>query len=156
MPLKTVEQLQNLEQTIHSIEAIQNKLTPNQLTSLSLERGRTPIEILAHLRSCADIWTYSIYAMLAAKEEPLLAQINAHQWTATVGYTKLNFLPSFQTFKANRLELLNVLQKLPEESWQKTAIISERQHTVYSQARRMALHEISHCKELQTIVERYG
>jgi len=154
--LDTIEQIQKLEQTLHSIEAVQSRLTPKQLTIASLNRGRTPIEILAHVRSCADIWSYSIYAILATKEEPILAQINTHQWTASLGYTKHPFTPSFQIFRINRLELLSVLRAVTEDSWQKTAIIGDRQHSVYSQVKRMTLHEVSHCKELESIAQMHG
>ena len=61
--------------------------TPQQLTSLVSEFDRTHIyspagqksisvsEIVAHLRACSDVRTFSIYAMLT-EEKPIFPEIN--------------------------------------------------------------------------------
>ena len=41
--------------------------------------SRSAREILAHLRACGDLWTQSIYAMLA-EDEPVLPDINEHKY----------------------------------------------------------------------------
>lgn len=152
-PAEIAEQIESLDACRTRVAAVQAQLTAEQLATSSLDKGRTPVEILAHLRACADLWSYSIYAILSAKEEPILAQLNAHKWSAALDYANLTFDASFNTFKATRAELLHVLHNLPTDTWSKTAMIGERQHSIYSQARRMALHEISHCKELESIAE---
>ena len=37
------------------------------------------VEILAHLRGCSDVWTFSILAMLA-EHEPTLAPMDPRRW----------------------------------------------------------------------------
>lgn len=152
-PSDIAEQIQNLHSCCQRIEAVQNQMSNEQLANLKVNKGRTPLEILAHLRSCADIWSYSIYAILATRDQPILAQINAHKWTDSLGYTKIKFASSFQIFKINRSDLLRVLRTLPSESWDRTARIGDREHSIYSQARRMSLHEVSHCQELESIAK---
>src|SRR5215216_2235134 len=72
-------------------------------------------EILAHLRSCADLWTYSMYAMLA-ENEPAFSDINERKWAKVTGYADLSFAQSFQAYALQRKNLLRVLQALPFES----------------------------------------
>ena len=38
--------------------------------------------------------------------------------------------------------------------WSRGAMIKDRRHTVFSQARRMALHEVTHCEQIEGLVKR--
>lgn len=100
-------------------------------------------DILAHLRSCADLWTHSIYAMLA-ENEPVFSDINERKWAKVTRYVDVPFEESFQAFSLQRANLVRVLKALPLESWERPAIIFERKHTVFTQTRRMAKHEQEH------------
>jgi hypothetical protein len=44
-----------------------------------------------------------------------------------------------------------VLRLLDEAGWAKTANIAGQTHSVFSQARRMALHEGEHCEQIEII-----
>lgn len=109
-------------------------------------------DILAHLRSCADLWTHSIYAMLA-ENEPEFSDINERKWAKVTRYAELPFAESFRAFSLQRKNLLRVLQVLPFESWERSAIIFGRKHTVFTQARRLAKHEIEHMQQLEGLIE---
>lgn len=109
-------------------------------------------DILAHLRSCADVWTHSMYAMLAEKE-PVLPDINERKWAKVTGYADVPFSESFQAFSLQRENLLRVLRVLPFESWEKSAIIFERKHTIFTQARRMSKHEREHCAQIEDLLK---
>lgn len=109
-------------------------------------------DILAHLRSCADLWTHSMYAMLAEKE-PVLPDINERKWAKVTGYAEVAFAESFQAFSLQRENLLRVLKALPPEAWEKSAIIFGRKHTVFTQARRLAKHETEHLAQIKSLLE---
>ncbi len=109
-------------------------------------------DILAHIRSCADVWTHSIYAMLAEKE-PVLPDINERKWTKVTRYAELPFSESLQAFTLHRSSLIRVLQDLPFENWERSAIIFERKHSVFTQARRMARHEMEHCEQVESLLQ---
>jgi hypothetical protein len=111
-------------------------------------------DILAHLRSCADLWTHSIYAMLA-ENEPVFSDINERKWAKVTRYTELPFDESFQAFSLQRKNLLHVLKALPFESWERSAIIFERKHTVFTQTRRMAKHEQEHCEQIESLLSNH-
>jgi uncharacterized damage-inducible protein DinB len=109
-------------------------------------------DVLAHLRSCNDLWTYSIYAMLAEKE-PVLPDINERKWAKVTRYAELPFAESLQVFTLQRSSLLKVLRELSFEDWERSALIFERRHTVFTQARRMAKHEVEHCSQIESLLE---
>jgi DinB family protein len=108
-------------------------------------------DILAHLRSCADLWTHPIYAMLA-ENEPVFSDINERKWAKVTRYEEVSFAESLQVFSLQRENLVRVLQALPFESWERSAIISERKHTVFTQTRRMAKHETEHCQQIASLL----
>jgi hypothetical protein len=108
-------------------------------------------DILAHLRSCADLWTHSIYAMLAEKE-PSLYDINERKWAKVTRYAELPFHQSFQAYSLQRESLVRVLKDLPFDSWERSAMIFERRHTVFTQTRRLAKHESEHLEQVEELL----
>ena len=108
-------------------------------------------DILAHLRSCADLWTHSIYAMLA-ENTPTFSDINEGKWAKVTRYAELPFCDSFHVFSLQRESLLRVLKVLPFEAWARSALIFERKHTVFTQTRRMAKHEQEHCEQIESLL----
>jgi len=139
--------------------------TPQQLTSLVSEFDRTHIyspsgqksvtvsEILAHLRACSDVWTFSIYAMLT-EENPIFPEINERKWAKVTAYARLPLALSLQAFSFQRQELLRVLRPLPLEGWQRGMLSTENEHTVFSRAQRMAVHEQSHLEQMAELVKK--
>ena len=108
--------------------------------------------ILAHLRSCADLWTHSIYAMLAEKE-PSFSDINERKWAKVTRYEEMPFHLSFQAYSMQRENLVSVLKDLPFNSWERSAIIFERRHTVFTQTRRLAKHESEHLEQIEGLLQ---
>lgn len=108
-------------------------------------------DILAHLRSCADLWTHSMYAMLA-ENGPVFSDIDERKWAKVTRYAELPFAKSLEAYSLQRENLLRVLMSLPFESWERSAIIFERKHTVFTQTRRMAKHENGHVGQIETLL----
>lgn len=141
--------------------------TPGQLTSLIAEFDETHLytpsgqktwsvsEILAHLRACADVWTFSIYAMLT-EENPILPDINERKWAKVTAYARLPIALSLQAYTFQREELLRVLRPLPKDGWERSALttLDEQNYTVFTQARRMALHEQNHAQQIAELLQK--
>jgi hypothetical protein len=137
--------------------------TPQQIAQASKDRDEERIrsksdgkswsanDILAHLRSCADLWTHSIYAMLA-ENEPVFSDINERKWAKATRYAESPFVESLQVFSLQRENLLRVLKALPFVAWERSAIIFERKHTVFTQTRRMAKHEQEHVEQIVSLL----
>lgn len=109
-------------------------------------------DILAHLRSCADVWGDSIEAMLA-EQKPTIPYRHPRQWLGKTDYPKLSFQQSFRAFVLQRRKLLKVLKGLSFEDWSRAGLIQGREHTVFTQVRRMALHEQVHCEQIENLLQ---
>lgn len=123
---------------------------------MSEARLRTPpepnewslVEILAHLRSGADVWSYSIYAMLTL-ESPQLAHIHPREWAKLQRYEMLSFAENLQTFTLARANLLRVLERLAVAEWERTATFTGKVNTtsIFGETYRMAMHEADHWQQ---------
>ena len=90
---------------------------------------------------------------MLAEEEPVLPDINERKWTKVTRYSELPFTDSLEAFTMQRKSLLLVLKDLPFESWEKSAKILGRRHTVFTQARRLAKHEVEHCEQIEIFLK---
>ena len=66
-------------------------------------------------------------------------------------YPRLPFRESFQSFVDQRRDLLQTLHDLGFSEWSLGVMIKERRHTIFSQARRLALHEATHCAQIEAL-----
>ena len=141
-----------LAHTTPRITACASALDDVQLAQRAGPRTWSGVEVLAHLRACSDVWSHSIYAMLA-EDNPTLPLLDERKWAKVTRYGELGFHPSLRAFASQREQLLSVLRQLPADAWEKTATIGGRRHSVFSQVRRMALHEAEHCTQIETMYQ---
>lgn len=109
-------------------------------------------DILAHLRACADVWGDSIEQMLA-EDTPVVPYRHPRQWVKKTDYPELPFHVSLQAFVTQRRKLLKALEQLLLEGWSRAAMIKGREHTVFTQVRRMAIHENKHCEQIESLLQ---
>jgi hypothetical protein len=157
MPKKITEAqitsyLQTLRETPQRITTIIGDSDETRLRTLFVSGEWSAVQILAHLRGCAEVWGYTIYAMLIL-DTAELAHIHPRDWTKKLGYEKLSFEENFTAFKVERTNLIRMLEKLSFEDWGRSASFIGRANTqtIFSQTLRMALHELDHCKQLETM-----
>jgi hypothetical protein len=138
------------------IAALTADLTPDQLRTAPGTGEWSANELLAHLRSCADVWGGYIKAMLA-EEMPTLRAINPRTWIERTDYPTQEFAPSLAAYTAQRVELLAILEPLPRESWSRSATLrgagKPLQRTVISEAQALAVHERPHIKQIARIAD---
>ncbi len=112
-------------------------------------------DVLAHLRSCADVWGGCI-ATIIAEDMPTLRAVNPTTWIKRTNYLDLDFPPSLRAFTMQRAELLVVLESLPPESWSRAATVTGAgkvlTRTVLSYAERLARHERPHIRQIERVV----
>ena len=126
------------------------------LSSAQLRAAPAPDEwsandILAHLRSCADVWGDCI-ARILAEDEPTFRAVNPTTWIEQTDYPQLEFAPSLAAFTEQRAALLAVLEPLPLAAWSRGATVKGAgrtlRRTVFSYADWLASHERSHLKQI--------
>jgi hypothetical protein len=129
-------------------------LTQDQLHAAPSPGEWSVIEVLAHLRSCADVWGDCIAAILT-EDRPTVRAINPRTWVKSTNYPELEFHPSFQVFTKQREELLAVLESLAPEDWLRGATVTGAgkplERTVQFYAQWLAKHERSHLKQFKRI-----
>lgn len=112
-------------------------------------------DVLAHLRSCADMWGTCI-ATIVAEDRPTIRAVNPTTWIKSTDYPELEFRSSLRAFRTQRAELLALLRALPTAGWSRRATVTGAgrpvQRTVQDYARRLAQHERTHVAHIGRIV----
>lgn len=162
MPDKSLtveEALSLLVATPKRISALTKGLSPAQLRATPDADEWSANAVLAHLRSCADVWGTSI-ATILAEDMSTIRAINPRAWIRKTDYLELEFKPSLQAFTDQRADLLAVLQPLPMEAWSRAAIVKgagkPREKTVLDYVDRMARHERVHAAQIERIVNSFA
>ena len=111
-------------------------------------------EVLAHLRSCADVWG-SCIEIISSQDRPTIRAVNPRTWIRDTDYLEQEFQPSFEIYNAQRNDLLAFLQSLVPEAWSRAATVTGAGkplvRTVHSYAQWLATHERPHVKQIERI-----
>ena len=114
------------------------------------------VDVLAHMRSCADVWG-SYIELILAEDRPTIRAVNPTTRIKRTDYPDLEFQPSLEAFTTQRAELLAVLEGLAPEDWSRGATIKgagkPREGSVYYYAHWLARHERPHLKQIERIVK---
>ena len=153
----TIEQvLTILAATPPRIAALTAGLAPAQLHSAPNRDAWTANDVLAHLRSCADVWGSCIEAIIA-QDRPTIRAVNPTTWIKTTDYLEQEFQPSLHAFATQRTNLLAVLEPLAPAGWSRTATVTGAgkvlERTVLFYAAWLARHERPHIKQIERIVK---
>jgi hypothetical protein len=108
------------------------------------------VELLAHLHACAEVWGDDIRMMLTC-DAPRLHKPHPRQVMKQDRFLTPSFADSFIDFSSLRVRLLGELKSLDFDQWERGATINQRWHTVFTHARRMALHESVHREQFRQV-----
>ncbi|MCC7205822.1 MAG: DinB family protein [Anaerolineae bacterium] len=155
-PLPTEQILDMLTEHPKRIAALTGSLTPVQCRTAPSPDSWSVNDVLAHLRSCADVWGSCIQTIIA-QDRPTIKATNPRTWVKSTDYLSQEFQSSLRAFFAQRNGLLAVLARLPRDAWARTATITGAgrplQRSVLSYAQWLATHERSHVKQIARIVD---
>ncbi len=138
------------------IAEITADLTSTQLRTAPGPGEWSATEVLAHLRSCADVWGDCI-ALILAEDRPTLRAINPKTWVKSTDYPDLEFRPSLQAFVTQRAALLTRLASLAPDDWLRGATVTGAgkplERTVQFYAQWLARHERTHFKQIERMAK---
>lgn len=141
------------------ITALLAGLTPVQLRTAPAPGAWSATGVLAHLRSCADVWG-DCMATILTQEQPTIRAINPTTWVEQTDYATLDFQPSFAAFTTQRTALLARLEALPTAAWTRSATVTGAgrplERTMHFYAQWLATHERSHRKQFKQIAQVLG
>lgn len=112
-----------LAENSRRIDALTAGLAPARLHTVPTLDGWSANDVLAHLRSCADVWGDCIRAIIA-EEAPTLRAVDPRTWIKQTDYLDLAFQLSLRAFATQRTELLALLEPLPHDSWSRAATVT--------------------------------
>ena len=156
-PKLTIEQiLALLAGHPQQIAAATVGLTAEQLHAAPNPGEWSAVAILAHLRSCADVWGGCIVEIVE-KDHPTIRAINPRTWIERTEYRQQEFQPALAAFTAHRAELLSFMNRLTTEDWARTATVTGAgrpiERNVYWYGVGLASHERSHVKQFARIAK---
>jgi hypothetical protein len=145
-----------LPETPRRIAALTEGLTPTALHAALEPDAWSVNDVLAHLRACHDVLGGSILRIVA-EESPTWRRLSPRTWIKRTDYPDWEFAPAFAAFHEQRTELLTVLEPLPPKSWDRFAMVTERDgkiepRTVLYYGDWLADHERQHWEQLEEIV----
>lgn len=116
-------------------------------------------DVLAHLRSCSDVWG-KYMADILHEDRPTIRAMNPTTWIKSTDYGAQDFASSLRTFTRRRAKLFTLLRPLPTEAWSRRATVTgagkARERTVLEYAQRLANHERSQVKHVARLVGGQG
>ena len=110
------------------------------------------VEVLAHLRACADVRGGAALAILASNH-PTIRANDPRTYVDGTDYPTLDFATSFAAFVRQRTELLHALSALSADGWHRSATVTgagkplERDVLFYAQW--VGEHERPHIRQIQ-------
>lgn len=144
-----------LSDTPTRIAAVTGNSAPDQPRTHPAPGEWSANDVLAHLRSCADVWGACITTILA-EDAPTIRAVNPTTWIKQTNCPDLAFGPSLRAFASQRADLLSALEPLAPEGWSRAATVTGAgrvlQRTMFSYARWSARHERPHVKRIERIV----
>ncbi len=145
-----------LAETPPRIAALTADLAPTQLRTSPNDGEWSANDVLAHLRSCADVWG-DCMAVILAQNTPTIRAVNPRTWINGTDYLEQEFQPSLHDFAKQRTALLAVLEPLAPGDWLRAARVTGAGkplvRTVLSYAEWLATHERPHVKQIERIAK---
>ena len=108
-------------------------------------------DVLAHVRAAADVRDRFI-RRLATEEQASIAYRSARSELARTDYLERSFAENLEAYTAKRAALVEFLESLPPEAWDRGALMRDRPETVASYAGYLADHDTAHCEQIETLL----
>jgi hypothetical protein len=139
-----------LSETLRRLHVLHDRCSDADLAKAPADGAWSANAVLAHLRSCQQVWSSTLYAMLL-DDSPELPDIHPRAWGRLMEFPRRPFSENLTAFEFERGDLLHVLRDLAAADWSRTARIRGREVSVFSQVRRMADHEKGHWDQLESL-----
>jgi hypothetical protein len=144
-----------LRTTVAGLEEVTARVPQPHVYAVT-DYGWSVNDQLAHLRACHDVLGGNMLRIVR-EDHPAWRGMAPAAWQKQTDYFEWKFRRALDEFRAQRAELLEVLEPLPIEAWKRTATVSAPPGVVYEYSVLyygdwMARHERSHLKHMARIL----
>ena len=156
----TVDEIREiLTTTVPRLEELTQGVPQKRLYTVT-DYGWSVNDQLAHLRACHDVLGGNMLRIVR-EDHPAWKGMAPMAWQKQTDYFEWKFKPAFGVFRAQRAELLEVLEPLPPKAWERTATVWAPPGVVYEYSVLyygdwMARHERSHLRHIARILKELG
>lgn len=151
-PLTADASLALLRQNLARLSTLTDGVPAERLRAAIEPDEWSPSQILAHIRACSDVWGGNIERILA-DDHPTFAGMNPRTWMARTDYPEWPFDAAFAAFSAQRHDLLQQLDGLTPDGWERSATVTSygqaNERSVRSYASKLAKHERTHVRQIE-------
>jgi len=145
-----------LRTTVPQLDELTRGVSQKRLRTVT-DYGWSVNDQLAHLRACHDVLGGNMLRIVR-EDHPSWKGMAPAAWQNQTDYFESKFKPAFESFRAQRAELLDVLETLPLSGWNRTATVSAPPGKIYEYSTVyygdwMARHERSHLKHIARILK---
>jgi hypothetical protein len=145
-----------LRTTVPQLDDLTRGVPQRRLTTVT-DYGWSVNDQLAHLRACHDVLGGNMLRIVR-EDHPAWKAMAPRAREGQTDYFEWKFAPAFEAFRRQRAELLEVLEPLPADAWERTATVSAPPGRIYEYSVLyygdwMARHERSHLKHMERIVK---
>ncbi len=145
-----------LRTTVPRLEDLTRGVPKRALTTVT-DYGWSVNDQLAHLRACHDVLGGNMHRIVR-EDHPAWKGMNPRRWQKQTDYFVWTFDEAFDAFRVQRTELLDALDAMPAEAWERTATVSVPPGKIYEYSTLyygdwMARHERSHLGHMRRIIQ---
>ena len=108
-------------------------------------------DVLAHLRAAAD-HRMRYMRRMATGAHGTLSYVSPRSELKKTDYLDRSFAENLEAFSADRRRLIEWLDTLSADDWERGALIRDRPETVATYARYLVEHELAHCEQIEAIL----
>jgi hypothetical protein len=149
------EQLELLAATPVRIAAATDGVDPPALQLRTSAEPWSVNDVLAHVRSAADVRARFIDAM-STGDRTKIRYVSPRSELRTSGYTELPFAENLTAFRAVRTALIDRLVGLGPDGWSRGSVIRDRPETVASYVAYLTEHEAVHIDQIESLIRGLG
>jgi hypothetical protein len=145
-----------LTTTVPRLEELTSGVPAQRLYAVT-DYGWSVNDQLAHLRACHDVLGGNMLRIIR-EDHPAWKGMNPRTWQKQTDYFEWKFPAAFDVFRAQRAELLEVLEGLSPDAWERTATVAVPPNKTYEYSARyygdwLARHERGHLGHMQRILQ---
>ena len=150
--LEIQEIMEILRTSVARLRELADAAPPRALEPAGYDEEWSLTAVLAHLRACDDVLGANMIRIVR-EDHPAWRGMSPRTWQRRSGYHESTFEPAFEAFATGRSALLEALEPLPADAWERTATVTVPPKKLFEYSTRyygdwLAAHERAHLRHL--------